>query len=621
MPPASSMCCNAPEGAPVRLLASRRFAAVFFGLVSVAFLSPLYPTLSNWGSHDWDQHCFYFEVARKSLLRFGQFPLWNPYHCGGTAALAEPQSAFLSLALPLVLGFGTVEGIKLGFLVHTALGMFGMHLLSRHFKLSVCASYFPALVFFLSSWYPLHLVEGHIIYVTFAFLPYAFLFYLKGADEPKYAVLSGAALALMVLGGGVYTVLHAFMLLVLHCGLSLASNKGLASVRALAIAVVAAFCLSAVKTLPMLEYLSAVHRPVSGGQYTSWRLLLLALFSRGQAELYLDRSLYLLGSLSDAEISRGAMLGTVPWRWHEYGAYVGIVPIALAAVAVVQSRRHWRLAVCALVFLVLCMGRAFPGNPWALVHCLPFVSQLHGPSRFIIPFVFLMSLLAGIALTEVQARLKRLATVPGRAWLRLVVPGLVCLVSLDLAWVGMRTVGLGFERKRTAGPTLPFRHVWVADPFHDQLAAVLRNVGVLNGYARTGPAIAAVPLRTRSGRWNPAYMGEAHIVPAKRPLAISYFSPNNVEVALPSGVEGDLVLNQNFLRGWRCAGRRVKPYNDLVSVEVGPEDRVVVLRYLPSSFVLGSIISLLSSAFLAVELWRVVARTKPSASGRHEDGA
>jgi len=568
--------------------------AAVFVLVSVVLFSPLYPTWRNWGGPDWDQHCFYYEVGRKSLLQFGQFPLWNPYHCGGTVALAEPQSALLSLSFPLVLAFGTVVGLKLGLILHTALGMFGMFLVARHFGLSKWASYLPPLMFFLSSWYPLHLIEGHTIYVTYAYVPYVFLFYLRGIEKPRYALLAGFGIALMFLAGGLYTIQHTLTLIGLHVLLTSIATKRVAAVRALAIALAAAFGLSAVKTLPVLEFLSTVYKPTSSPQHTSWRLFLMGLFSRHQADLYLDRTLFLPHPMSVDEIRQGAIAGTVPWRWHEYGAYVGIIPAVLASVALTQFRRHWRLIVCAGVCLAFALGRAFPGNPWGLMHYVPLLARLHGPSRFVIPFAFCASLLAGISLSRIESY-------TGPRWLRLCVPVAIGVVALDLMWVGRPTLRQGFDRAPMALKERPFRQTVAPNPYLSHFAAVRQNVGLVNGYARTSPKVAAVPTHTRGGKSNPAYVAEAYIAETRQSADIWHFSPNQVHVAVPSGSQGTLVLNQNYLKGWRVAGRRVKAHQGLVSVEITPADDTIVFRYLTTSFIIGltvSIVSLGTAAFV-----------------------
>ena len=45
----------------------------------------------------------YEEAARKSVVEFGQLPLWNPYYCGGMYGLGSPQARAASPTFLLTL--------------------------------------------------------------------------------------------------------------------------------------------------------------------------------------------------------------------------------------------------------------------------------------------------------------------------------------------------------------------------------------------------------------------------------------------------------------------------------------------------------------------------------------
>ena len=71
------------------------FLVLFFAVVALIFTLPIFLAFDYWGLFDWDQHLFYHAVPRATILNYGQFPLWNPYYCGGTVLLANPQSRLL----------------------------------------------------------------------------------------------------------------------------------------------------------------------------------------------------------------------------------------------------------------------------------------------------------------------------------------------------------------------------------------------------------------------------------------------------------------------------------------------------------------------------------------------
>ena len=173
-----------------------------FAVLAFITVSPIFSNIGNWGANDWDQHFFYYEAARKSIVDYGQMPLWNPWYCGGNALMAHPESVALYPLFLLNLLFGTVIGLKLQIFLHLIIGMFGMWLVSRYFKLAKYSCYVPALVFMLSSWFASRMFVGHTLYLTFTLLPFVFLFYLKSLRKTKFVVIAALFLMLMVFGGG-----------------------------------------------------------------------------------------------------------------------------------------------------------------------------------------------------------------------------------------------------------------------------------------------------------------------------------------------------------------------------------------------------------------------------------
>lgn len=71
------------------------------------------------------------DQARRSLLDFGQLPLWNPEFCGGMPSLGTPQARFTSPTFLLTLLFGTTRAEPITVFVMVVLGLFGTHLLAR----------------------------------------------------------------------------------------------------------------------------------------------------------------------------------------------------------------------------------------------------------------------------------------------------------------------------------------------------------------------------------------------------------------------------------------------------------------------------------------------------------
>ena len=98
----------------------------------------------------------------------------------GISLLAHPHNRLLSPATMYSIIFGTIRGLKIEILIHFFIGLLGMWFLARYLGLRGIYSLFPGILYMLNSIYPLHISAGHHEWLSMAYLPMAFLCYLKG---------------------------------------------------------------------------------------------------------------------------------------------------------------------------------------------------------------------------------------------------------------------------------------------------------------------------------------------------------------------------------------------------------------------------------------------------------
>ncbi|HEY0869638.1 MAG TPA: hypothetical protein VGD55_04520, partial [Acidothermaceae bacterium] len=108
------------------------------------------------------------DAVRLSILKFHQFPWWNPWAMAGQPLFADPASvAVLMPDTLLVLIFGAVTGLKIAIVLYVLVGYEGSRVLCRHLfgtsRFVEGASVIPAIIPTLA----LHFNEGHIIFVMF----------------------------------------------------------------------------------------------------------------------------------------------------------------------------------------------------------------------------------------------------------------------------------------------------------------------------------------------------------------------------------------------------------------------------------------------------------------------
>ncbi|MBC8495040.1 hypothetical protein H8D36_02705, partial [archaeon] len=124
---------------------SKKTAFIIFVIIGIIYTAPL---ISNLGSIvegayniDWDYNLNVNHVARESIIEYGQFPLWNSYSCGGNVLFSNPYSSFLYPGFIFVLIFKEIVGLKILMTVQIIIGMYGMFLLSKHYKFEKYSAY------------------------------------------------------------------------------------------------------------------------------------------------------------------------------------------------------------------------------------------------------------------------------------------------------------------------------------------------------------------------------------------------------------------------------------------------------------------------------------------------
>jgi hypothetical protein len=579
----------------------KRFAIAVFTVISLLFVLPIFSNFSYWGSYDWDQHMFYHGSAQVSILKFHQFPLWNPFYCGGNLLLANPQSPFLSPFFLFVLLFGAVYGLKIEVIAYLIIGLFGMWLLARQLGIKGLAAYFAPIIFMLSSWYALHTQAGHTTFFPFALLPFTFLFYLKALKNRKFSLLAALMLALMLLSGGVYPFYFTTLLLCLHGLFDVIETRKAKPVIVLATIFVFAFLLASIKLLPMLELVTKLPA-IKDEQLNSYSMLSNALFSRTQS---IEHNNYLFGREIGATPAQKAKLmytARIPWGWHEYGAYVGVVPAILALLSFVNYKKNWKLIFLAIIFLLLSLGSFSPINIWSLLQKLSLFNSLHGPSRLIIMFVFCTALLASKAASDIRT--------PKKTVISLL---LIAVITIDLILVSrpLFAATFNFEPVKMEASTYEYKeyvHVFTSMQYKTQYLYMLYNFDTVNCYERVHPTTKVMPqfidAEMETGKQYEKFIGNAYFAETNQSFNLSYFSPNKVKVKVTNVTEPKtLVLNQNYWPGWKAKGRKAFFYNGLIAANTTKEEEVT-FYYLPRSFVIGTIISIISFCFAGAMIFR-----------------
>ncbi|HUO03847.1 MAG TPA: hypothetical protein VMU16_01495 [Candidatus Binataceae bacterium] len=521
--------------------------------------------------HDWSNLLQFHWVADYTLSHFHQFPLWNPYSCGGAPMLGNPHSAFLTPFLLLEILFGPLIGVRVEIVIHIAIAFCGAYFLARVLKISKLGAIACAGTFAGSSWYYLRMTIGHLGFMPFAYTPWVIAILFCGFENRRLmpAALGGGLMALMLMEGGLYPFLEtALALAVLAAAISL-ERGSLLPLLQIAVAEVFAAGFASIKLLPGISYTGVNARIEEMPEFNNLSLLFTALFSRDPNFISVPGGPH-----------------KYPGFW-EYGAHLGVIFAVLALIgAAFYFRRAMPWTIFALTMLALAAGNFGAFSPWALAHHLPFFASTEEPERWLIALTLGAGVLAGFGVDSVSSIAK--------PWGALFAAGLIVLAIADDWLVATPNMRLVVEGDKSQIPTsASFRQS--ADPDYRRwmFAAAKANLGTILC------SMDIAPLTAVKGFGQEGYRGEYHLL-GPGTVALERWTPNALRFDVDAPAPTALVLNQNADPGWRVTSGDGDLFSQggLLAVSIPAGKRHVEIAYRPWQFIAGVGIAL--STFVAM---------------------
>jgi hypothetical protein len=596
-----------------------------WAIVLTTLVWVLRPTLNNpsaLGSHDWDQMESHRYLIQKTILRFKQFPFWNPYACGGHPNWSgfESGTVVVSPWFPFYLTMTLAHAIRVEVWGSTLIAAVGAWLLSGRFVRSPAARALVAIAFAVNGRWTLQITAGHTWHLDYAYTPWALYFFdraiaadpTRGAPRMRDAVLCGAVLALMVYTGGIYPLPQTILVLALYGGILAFTTQSARPLLAGLAAGIVSFGLAAPKLLPVLSAISKHPRLTESRETIELPAFLDVLTSRDQDML-------------------SAHAGISNWGWHEWGMYVGWGLLALLVLGAIFGRgaRESPLKWIGVFLFVVGFGAFSPYAPWPLLRHLPIFRSQHVPSRWWYPALLLLLLATASFIERVLRR-----TGSARAWLELLLVGAVGWMAHDIGSVSRTTLQHAFAVKPPAVPEslgpfhteihMPAQLAYTSEWAPISLPAEITNIGTMdcntylpfNSYIRDSTG--RTPGLGARGVGDPAYHGEAYVPEGVGKARITEWTPNEVTVAVNGGQPGEhVVLNQNWDGGWSADGSAAANWANQVAGTIHASDTSIVFRYRPGSWWLGWAVFVLTLGALG---WSYALVQRARLGGRPAEG-
>lgn len=585
------------ESVEVALRRERRIALwVTLGLALGQWGSSLVTGFDT-GFGDWQMVHHNWEAAWVTVTRFGEMPLWDPFHCGGVPLLGNPESQTYGPQFLLAFLLGTTLAQKVLVILHAWFGFYWAYRWARaHHGLDVLPSYVACVTWAASGYFAWQIGGGHATFLPFYFAP-ALLMALRGsATSARAAVAAAGLMALTVMEGGTYPFPY-FVVLVAYDGVvRLAARRSgahadvilerlgsrLAVVRGLALVTVLTALLGAIRFLPILDVLSRYPRTMESTD-SMQPFELLDLWGRW----------------------------AFPWEhplhtfvWPEYTAFISPPLLVLAIVGVgvaINQRRHLAWGG-ALFFIALLLGDHGPWSPWALLHRLPVYDSLRLPSRFAGLATLYVGALSGFGFSALLRGLtrvmRRFPEVFGRPFVARLTPWALAVACT--AWLFGWSASVSdkwHDPPLSSDPPAESFHFAPPELYGYLVASLPRlnqgtpmcYVGNMNWRIGSGMWDGELPQARVEGRRNRA--GE--VVEVVR-------TPNRFHATAQLIRDGRVVFNQNYDPDWQTNYGEVVEDRGRLAVDLPEGEHKIIVRYAPSTFIPGLVGTLMGLLLASV---------------------
>lgn len=553
--------------------------------------------------HDWLSFVHKVHIAWKSVVEYSQFPVWNPYNCGGIPALGNAQSMFFSPTFLWVILLGTLPGLKMAALTLLVLGLEGGYQYARFKEIRGAGAIVVATLYAFSGPFAQLWIEGHLPFMGLMLLPWVLLCFEKGLRGSTRWLIGGAFFMAWIFGegGAITTPMVTIVLLVFalaHSAMHLSSAdlqaRWYRPFVALLLLGVIALGLSGPRLLTVAETLLLYPREWLGLQSYS--------VSR------------ILGMLLSKPLGQG--------YWGPGTAYVGIGGlIGLGLGLWLRDRFAVFLLVIGFFFLALATGDNGLLGIYDALKALPLYENLRAPFRYTFVLAFVLALAAGRGLALWEDRLLKALRTRAIPQLKQRWPkrsGSVTTAALTVS-VAISALGawamvqdpLTFNRARiqdifgTPPPLVvnqPFKQSignrWNAQIWPFANLGTLACIEAQNFFMAPG---------LRGDLKQEEYLQDETAGTVQR---VSW-SPHRIALSATLSRSALLLVNQNRHRAWTTNIGQIVEHQGLLAVRLPAGTHQVTLTFRDPLVTVGVIIALLTMISCVVVFWRLRARAPP----------
>jgi hypothetical protein len=316
----------------------------------------------------------------QSILKYGQFPLWDDLWFVGFPLYSSPIATFYYPVSTLIFFlFGGLQGVKILIPLHVFLSGGGFWVFSSLLTSNKAPRLYGSLLYMLSGSLAARIYAGHVPYfMALPYIPLSIYFVIKAIDtrETRYIVLSAISISLPILMGSPYYFAY-FLLMVLAISaikiVEFKNNKPTIrgdSLFVIGLIIALAFGVSGIISVPIVSGSDTIDRTINPMD--------------GDTIDNLIFSFFMGENLNFGTLRMWGYEGK--WNWENY-SFIGFIPLIFASLSIFHPSKHKRFLYASLVVLIIYAQGPFTHFGW--LHLLPFFDTLRASTR-ILAFVALL---------------------------------------------------------------------------------------------------------------------------------------------------------------------------------------------------------------------------------------
>jgi len=495
------------------------------------------------------------------------------------------------------------------------IGLYGAYLVSRFFGAGLVPAIIASFVFMFNSMFSLSITEGMLNFLTVSYIPWVFYFYLKSFSDLRFCLLSGVFSVLIFFGGGVHVLIITFTFLAIYSVVSIILRKSsiIRTGKVIGLLLLITFSIGAIKIIPSLEFTNQYPRIVDDYSGYSLSSLCHSAFSTDQR----------YNSARHFSDEKGFLYG-MSWYMDDNGMYIGLISFVLFLIGFIFAfKKRLSLALALLVLIWLCFGDRISPSIWGFLRQLPVYKLQRVATRYRFPLVLCLAIFVGLGVQFIKDYLfeKSIPKTINRA----IMGTILIVVFLNFVMIN---IPVWEECFTTSPPAIPEKKIFFQKcqgseyKSQDDSGSLpkldgpsyfnfLMNAGTIDVVEPVPIPARAIPVNSEE------YNGEVFFSGQRGRATLEAWSPNRIVINVEAEEDGYVIINQNYFPGWKVEGEdllKIESIRGLLGVKVPRGNKTIAIYYLPASFQIGLLVSVVTLLLILFWLGIYYFRNRPRIS-------